>query len=218
MLAWAVRLMPGSGARVWRAAAAVRWGEARADRGEDPREAYRAAVADAERRIAESSTERSWARGVRGEARLRWGVWEEDAGRDGSSHHAAALTDYDEVCATSPAPQALTGRAELHVRMAERAERTGGDVTEPCRRALADAKSALQLNLLAVEALLIQGRAKTLLGQPAEAVRDIEWFVLARPKAALGWRWRGDAHRRAGDVRAAERDVARAKELARRDR
>jgi tetratricopeptide (TPR) repeat protein len=183
--------------------------------GEEAARRYRAAIGAYESVLARSPQSGDGFAG-RGLARARLAS---DLARRKENPAAAfdeALRDLDEaVKAESSVPQvaARTMRAEVHVRRGEWKTAAGRDGDADFQAALADTRKGLEINLLIAEAWIWQGRARTL-GAPqrplpmihyGEAINDFNKVLFVSPDHLQALRFRADAHRLMGILKASRR-------------
>jgi len=147
----------------------------------------------------------------RGEARLRLAAEQAKRGGNPASAFEEAFRDLDEAAKSDPSARAL--RAEAYVRRGEWKERSGQDGDPDFQSALSDTKSAIEANLLATDAWIWQGRARTLAAaaRPVpmihyqEAIKDLNKVLFFAPDHLLALRFRADAHRRRAQLKATRR-------------
>jgi tetratricopeptide (TPR) repeat protein/predicted Ser/Thr protein kinase len=171
--------------------------------GEDPIRRYRLAVDSFDAALARNPKHGLSLAG-RGEARMRLAA---EMGRRGENPEAtfdAAFRDLNE--AVKLEPQTSVIRAEAYVRRGEWKMTAGREGDTDFQAALADTKQAIDLNLLATDAWVWQGRAKTLAAQYrpvplphyGDAIEDLRKVLFFNQDHLQALRFRADAyHRRA---------------------
>jgi tetratricopeptide (TPR) repeat protein/predicted Ser/Thr protein kinase len=147
----------------------------------------------------------------RGEAKMR--LAGETARRAGNpaEFFEAAFRDLDEAVKSDPAARII--RAEADVRRGQWKEASGKEGDADFLAGLADAKAAIDVNPLATDAWIWQGRARTLAAaqRPVpmihyqEAINDFNKVLFFAPDHLLALRFRGDAHRRRAELKATRR-------------
>ncbi len=171
--------------------------------GQDPIQRYHAAVESFDVALARNPKAGGALMG-RGEARMRLAVELSRRGENPAASFDAAFRDLDEAVKILPAAWAM--RAEAYVRRGEWKMASGREGDTDFQAALADAKQGIDINILATDAWIWQGRARTLTAQyrPVplahykEAIDDLGKVLFFSPDHVQALRFRADAyHRRA---------------------
>jgi tetratricopeptide (TPR) repeat protein/predicted Ser/Thr protein kinase len=147
----------------------------------------------------------------RGEARLRLASEKLKRKEDPAPAFESAFRDLDEAAKLDSAAKVL--RAEAYVRRGEWKESSKQEGDADFQSALADTKSAIEANLLATDAWIWQGRARTLsaASRPVpmihyqEAINDLNKVLFFSPDHLLALRFRADAHRRRAQLKSTRR-------------
>jgi tetratricopeptide (TPR) repeat protein len=178
--------------------------------GQDPMQRYREAVKAFDVALARSPKAGAALAG-RGEARMR--LASEMARRNESpvSTFEEAFRDLDE--AVTLVPNGWMLREEAYVRRGEWKATSGRDGDPDYQAALADAKKAIESNLLATDAWIWQGRARTLaaayrpvpLIHYGEAINDLTNVIRFNKENVQAIRFRADAYHRRAVLKATRR-------------
>jgi tetratricopeptide (TPR) repeat protein len=183
--------------------------------GEDAARRYRAAVAAYEIVLARNPQNGAASAG-RGLARARLGSELARRKENPAALFEEALRDLDDgvkADATFPQVTARTMRAEGYVRRGEWKAAAGRDGDPDFQSALADTRKALEINLLVADAWVWQGRARTLSAphRPVpmlhytEAINDFNKVIFVSPDHLQALRFRADAYRLLGTLKATRR-------------
>jgi tetratricopeptide (TPR) repeat protein/predicted Ser/Thr protein kinase len=147
----------------------------------------------------------------RGEARMRLAAELARRGENPASTFDAAFRDLDEAVKIEPAAWAV--RAEAFVRRGEWKMASGREGDSDFQAALADTKQGIEINILATDAWIWQGRARTLsafyrpvpLIHYAEAINDLGKVIFFAPDHVQALRFRADAYHRRAVLKATRR-------------
>ena len=178
--------------------------------GQDPAQRCRAAVEAFESTLSRNpKVGAAWV--GRGEARMRLASEMSRQGENPGPTFEAAFRDLDEAVKTEPAAWAV--RAEAYVRRGEWKMASGREGDSDFQAALADTKQGIELNVLATDAWIWQGRARTLsapyrpvpLIHYGEAINDLGKVIFFAPDHVQALRFRADAYHRRAVLKAARR-------------